>query len=189
MVSMAGAALLLPYLPMTPGQILLNNLVYDASQTAIPTDNVDPDVEAVPARWDVGSIARFMVMFGPISSVFDYVTFGLLLLLLGTSESSASAFHAGWFIESLFTQILVVLVIRTKRTPFWRSRPSRELALAVGLALVVAVAIPLSPLAGVLAFGGLPLLFWPLLACIVAAYLALVETVKFVFNRIDTRPH
>ena len=86
MLSMAGAALLLPFLPMTPGQILLNNLIYDASQTAIPTDNVDPDVEAVPARWDVHAIERFMIVFGPISSIFDYVTFGLLLLMLGNNE-------------------------------------------------------------------------------------------------------
>jgi P-type Mg2+ transporter len=187
MLSMAGAALLLPFLPMTPGQILLNNLIYDASQTAIPTDTVDPDVEAVPARWDVGSIARFMVLFGPISSVFDYVTFGLLLLLLGTGESAASAFHAGWFIESLFTQVLVVLVIRTKRTPFWLSRPSRELALGIALALAVAVAIPLSPLAGVLSFGVLPPAFWPLLVVVVAGYLVLVETTKSVFNRLEAR--
>ena len=187
MLSMAGAALLLPYLPMTPGQILLNNLIYDASQTAIPTDNVDADVEAIPARWDIGSVARFMVLFGPISSIFDYVTFGLLLLLLGTSDKAASAFHAGWFIESLFTQILVVLVIRTRRTPFWQSRPSRELIFAVVLALGVAVAIPLSPLASVLSFGGLPTLFWPMLVGVVIAYLALVETAKSVFNRLESR--
>jgi Mg2+-importing ATPase len=187
MLSMAGAALLLPFLPMTPGQILLNNLIYDASQTTIPTDTVDADVEAVPARWDIGAISRFMVLFGPISSLFDYVTFGLLLLLLGTSDAAASAFHTGWFIESLFTQILVVLVIRTTRTPFWRSRPSRELALAVVAALVVAVGIPLSPLAGVLDFGALPPLFWPMLVVVVVAYLALVETAKAVFARFEAR--
>ncbi len=156
---------------MTPGQILLNNLIYDASQTAIPTDTVDPDVEAVPARWDVHAIERFMVLFGPISSIFDYVTFGLLLLLLGTSEDSASAFHAGWFIESLFTQILVVLAIRTRMSPFWRSRPSRPLAAAIVGALVVAVIVPLSPLGSVLGFGALPAQFWLLLVAIVAAYL------------------
>jgi Mg2+-importing ATPase len=183
MLSMAGAAAVLPYLPMTPGQILLNNLIYDASQTAIPTDTVDPDVEAVPASWDVHAIERFMVLFGPISSIFDYVTFGLLLLLLGTSASAARAFHAGWFIESLFTQILVVLVIRTRRTPFWLSRPSRQLAAAIAAALVVAIVIPLSPLAALMEFGGLPPLFWPLLAVVVIAYLVLVETAKVLFNR------
>ena len=183
MLSMAGAALLIRnFLPMTPGQILLNNLIYDASQTAIPTDHVDPDVEAVPARWDVHSIERFMILFGPISSIFDYATFGLLLLLLGSGPNSAAAFHTGWFVESLFTQILVVLVIRTRMSPFWRSRPSRELALAIFAALVVAVVVPISPLGSVLGFGALPIAFWFLLVGIVAAYLTMVEIAKRIYD-------
>ena len=179
MLSMTGAALLLPFLPMTPGQILLNNLIYDASQTAIPTDTVDPDVGAVPARWDVHAIKRFMLIFGPISSIFDFVTFGLLLLVLGQNEK---AFHTGWFIESLFTQILVVLVIRTRRSPFWLSRPSRPLLGAIVAALAAAVIIPLSPLGDVLGFSPLPLAFWLLLVVVVAAYLALVELAKRRFE-------
>jgi Mg2+-importing ATPase len=180
MLSMTVAALVLPFLPMTPGQILLNNLIYDTSQTAIPTDFVDPDVEERPARWDVGAIQRFMLVFGPISSVFDVLTFGLLLLVLG---AGASTFHTGWFIESLFTQVLVVLVIRTRRTPFWRSRPSTPLLLAVVGAVAAAVVIPLSPIGGILGFAALPIGFWPLLACIVVAYLTLVELVKWWFVR------
>jgi Mg2+-importing ATPase len=179
MLSMTGAALLLPFLPMTPGQILLNNLIYDASQTAIPTDTIDPDAEAVPARWDVHAIQRFMLIFGPISSVFDFVTFGLLLLVLGANER---AFHTGWFIESLFTQILVVLVIRTRRSPFWLSRPSRPLLGAIAAALAAAVIVPLSPLGDVLGFTALPIAFWLLLVVIVAAYLALVELAKRRFE-------
>jgi len=179
MLSMAGAALLLPFLPMTPGQILLNNLIYDASQTALPTDTVDPEVEAEPARWDIRGIERFMVVFGPISSVFDYLTFGLLLLLLGTNER---AFHTGWFVESLFTQVLVVLAIRTRRSPFWRSRPSPQLAVAIVGALAAAILIPLSPLGDLLGFGALPPAFWLFLAAIVPAYLALVEVTKRRFN-------
>jgi Mg2+-importing ATPase len=175
MLSMAGAALLLPFLPMTPGQILLNNLIYDASQTALPTDVVDPEVEAKPARWDIHGVERFMLVFGPISSVFDFLTFGLLLLVLGPNEK---AFHTGWFIESLFTQILVVLVIRTRRSPFWRSRPSRELVVAIVAALAAAVLIPASPLGALLEFAALPPLYWVLLVGIVVGYLALVETVK-----------
>jgi len=175
MLSMAGAALVLPFLPMTPGQILLNNLIYDASQTALPTDTVDPEVEALPARWDIRGVERFMIVFGPISSLFDFLTFGLLLLVLGLDER---AFHTGWFIESLFTQILVVLVIRTRRSPFWRSRPSRELVVAIVLALAAAVLIPASPLASLLEFAGLPPLYWVMLVGIVVAYLALVEAVK-----------
>ena len=179
MLSMTGAALLLPFLPMTPGQILLNNLIYDASQTAIPTDAIDDDVRAVPARWDVTAIQRFMLIFGPISSLFDYVTFGLLLLVLGVNER---AFHTGWFIESLFTQVLVVLVIRTRRSPFWRSRPSPQLLGAVVAALAAALLIPLSPLGTVLGFSPLPWVFWPLLVIVVAAYLALVELAKRRFE-------
>ena len=175
MLSMAGAALVLPFLPMTPGQILLNNLIYDASQTALPTDTVDPEVEALPARWDIRGVERFMVVFGPISSLFDFLTFGLLLLVLGQDER---AFHTGWFVESLFTQILVVLVIRTRRSPFWHSRPSRELVVAIIAALAAAVLIPASPLGTLLEFAGLPPLYWVLLIGIVMGYLALVEVVK-----------
>ena len=175
MLSMTGAALVLPFLPMTPGQILLNNLIYDASQTAIPTDTVDPDVAALPARWDVQAIQRFMLIFGPISSLFDFLTFGVLLRVLGTRQAS---FQTGWFIESLCTQVLVVLVIRTRLTPFWRSRPSGPLLGAIAAALAAAVLIPLSPLAGVLGFGPLPVAFWPVLVGLVAAYLGLVEIVK-----------
>jgi Mg2+-importing ATPase len=180
MLSMAGAALLLPFLPMTPGQILLNNLIYDASQTAIPTDTVDDAVTGTPARWDVGSIRRFMLIFGPVSSVFDFITFGVLLWAVGANEQQ---FQTGWFIESLFTQILVVLVIRTRLSPFWRSRPSRPLTIAIIAALALTVVIPLSPLAPVLGFAALPAVFWVLLVVLVAGYLALVELVKRRFDK------
>jgi Mg2+-importing ATPase len=185
MISMAGAALVLPFLPMSPGQILLNNLIYDASQTAIPSDNVDPEVEAEPARWDVHAIERFMVVFGPISSIFDYATFGLLILMLGTKNEDS--FHTGWFVESLFTQILVVLAIRTRMSPFWRSRPSKQLGAAIVAALAAAVLIPLSPLGSVIGFGGLPWQFWLLLVGLVAAYLTMIEIVKRFFDRYETR--
>ncbi len=185
MLSMAGAALLLPFLPMLPSQILLNNLIYDASQTAIPSDNVDVDVEAEPARWDVHAIERFMIIFGPISSIFDYVTFGLLLLMLG---NNADSFRTGWFVESLFTQILVVLVIRTRRSPFWLSRPSRQLGAAIVAALAVAVIIPLSPFgSSLMGFGALPWQFWPLMIAIVVAYLTLVEVTKRIFDLREAR--
>ena len=180
MLSMTGAALVLPFLPMTPGQILLNNLIYDASQTAIPTDTVDDAVTGTPARWDVGSIRRFMLVFGPVSSVFDFLTFGVLLWAVGANEQQ---FQTGWFIESLFTQVLVVLVIRTRLSPFWRSRPSRSLTIAIIAALAATVVIPLSPLAPVLGFAALPAVFWVLLAVLVAGYLALVELVKRRFDK------
>jgi Mg2+-importing ATPase len=182
MISMAGAAAILPFLPMLPGQILLNNLIYDASQTALPSDNVDADVESEPARWDVHAIERFMVVFGPISSIFDYLTFGALLLMLGTNNPES--FRAGWFVESLFTQILVVLVIRTRITPFWRSRPSKQLGLAIVAALAVAVIVTVTPIGSeLLKFGALPWQFWILLVFLVAAYLTLIEIVKRIFDR------
>jgi len=188
MISMAGAALVLPYLPMLPSQILLNNLIYDASQTALPSDNVDADAQAEPARWDVHAIERFMVVFGPISSIFDYITFGLLLLMLGTSAKNEGSFQAGWFVESLFTQILVVLAIRTRMSPFWRSRPSRQLGIAIVAALTVAVIVTLSPIgSALLSFGALPWQFWLLLVAMVAAYLTLIEIVKRFFDRHEAR--
>ncbi len=182
MLSMTGAALLLPFLPMTPGQILLNNLIYDASQTAIPTDTIDPDVAAVPAHWDVHAIQRFMLLFGPLSSLFDFLTFGALLLVLGVNQA---VFQTGWFVESLFTQVLVVLVIRTRLSPFWHSRPSRPLVGAIVAALAAAVIIPLSPLGPILGFAALPPAYWFLLVVLVAAYLGLVELVK---RRFEPRP-
>jgi Mg2+-importing ATPase len=175
MLSMAGAALLLPFLPMLPSQILLNNLIYDASQTAIPTDGIDTETEGVPARWDIRGIERFMLLFGPISSVFDFLTFGLLLLILG---ADAAAFHTGWFVESLATQVLVIFVIRTQRTPFWRSRPSVPMTLAALGAVVAAVVLPLSPVAGLLGFVPMPIAFWVALPVLVVAYLAIVEIAK-----------
>ncbi len=126
-----------------------------------------------------------MIIFGPISSIFDYVTFGLLLLMLG---NNADSFRTGWFVESLFTQILVVLVIRTRRSPFWLSRPSRQLGAAIVAALAVAVIIPLSPFgSSLMGFGALPWQFWPLMIAIVVAYLTLVEVTKRIFDLREAR--
>ncbi len=175
MLSMAGAALLLPFLPMLPSQILLANLIYDLSQTVIPSDTIDVEAEDEPARWNLRGIERFMIVFGPISSVFDYLTFAALLLFAGENEA---VFHTGWFVESLATQILVILAIRTRRIPFWRSRPSRPLLISVVVAVGVAVLLPLSPFATALGFVALPPLLWPVIALYVVLYMALVEVVK-----------
>lgn len=175
MLSMAAAVLFLPFLPMLPSQILLNNLIYDASQTAIPSDDIDPETEALPARWDIRGIGRFMLLFGPISSIFDFATFGFLLLVLHAGEAE---FHTGWFVESLATQVLVIFVIRTRRSPFWRSRPSAPLVATALTAVVVAILLPISPMAGALGFQQLPLLFWAGLGGFVVVYLAIVETAK-----------
>jgi P-type Mg2+ transporter len=122
-----GAWLFLGFLPMLPSQILLNNLLYDSSQMAIPTDNVDPEQVAQPSRWDVGLIRRFMLFFGPISSLFDFATFGVMLWVF---HAGPALFRSGWFVESLATQTLVIFAIRTRRIPFFRSHPSLPLLLA-----------------------------------------------------------
>jgi Mg2+-importing ATPase len=185
MLSMAGAALLLPFLPMLPSQILLNNLIYDASQTAIPSDTIDPEAELQPARWDIRGIERFMIVFGPVSSIFDFATFAFLLLVLHADETQ---FHTGWFIESLATQVLVIFVIRTRRSPFWHSRPSRLLIASAVAAVVAAVVLPLSPLAGLLGFTGLPPVFWIAVPLFVLLYLATVELVKRLMWRHSRSP-
>ena len=121
MFSMAGASLFIPFLPMLPAQVLLNNVLYDISQFALPFDNVDPEDIKYPRKWNIGMIRRYMLVFGPVSSVFDFVTFYILLNVL---QLNASGFQTGWFLESLATQTLVVHIIRTRKIPFLQSFPS-----------------------------------------------------------------
>jgi len=183
MFSAAGASLFLSFLPMLPSQILLNNLLYDSSQLAIPTDNVDPEQLARPSRWDVGFIRRFMLFFGPVSSVFDCVTFGVMLWIF---HAGAPLFRSGWFVESLATQTLVIFAIRTRRIPFFRSRPSVPQLLAALAALgavTVGTLLPATPLARPLGFQPLPGPFYLALALMVACYLALIELGKRWFYR------
>jgi len=180
MFSAAGASLFLPFLPMLPSQILLNNLLYDSSQLAIPTDNVDPEQLARPSRWDVGFIRRFMLFFGPVSSAFDFVTFGIMLWIFHAGEP---LFQAGWFVESLATQTLVIFAIRTRRIPFFRSHPSVPLLLAALGAVTVGALLPATPLARALGFQPLPGAFYAALAVMVACYLALIEAGKRWFYR------
>lgn len=184
MFSVTVAAAFLPFLPMLPFQILLNNLLYDTSQLAIPTDHVDEELLLRPSHWDIGSIRRFMLRFGPISSIFDLATFAVLLWVF---HASAPEFRSGWFIESLATQTLVVFVIRTLRVPFLRSRPSRTLTVSVFGVVVVGIAIPMSPVAATLGFAPLPLGFSVVLALFVVAYLAAVDIAKLFFFR-EARP-
>ena len=174
MFSMAAASLFLPFLPMLPTQILLNNFLYDLAQVTIPTDRVDPGFLRRPQRWNVNLIRAFMVGIGPISSVFDFVTFWALFKLFGASES---LFHTGWFVESLATQTLVLFVIRTAGNPL-RSRPSRPLALTTVAVVVVALVLPFTPAAAPLGFEPLPARFFVFLAVVVGAYLACVEVAK-----------
>jgi Mg2+-importing ATPase len=179
MFSMAGAAFLLPFLPMLPIQILLNNLLYDVSEIAIPFDRVDPEATALPVKWDVKLIERFMLVFGPVSSIFDFLTFYVLLHLFAAGEA---LFQTGWFIESITTQVLVVFAIRTRRQ-FFRSKPHRLLvAMALG-SITLAVILPFLPIGQWFGFVVPPPLFFAYLIGATAAYLALVEIIKGFFYR------
>jgi Mg2+-importing ATPase len=180
MFSAAGASLVLSFLPMTATQILLNNFLYDVSEMTIPTDEVDEEQLRRPAHWDLRLIRRFMLVFGPISSLFDFLTFGMMLWLF---HAGPSLFQSGWFVESLATQTLIIFVIRTRRTPFFRSRPSLALA-GTSLAVVAVGAIlPFTPLGRLFGFSPLPPLFFVALAGMVVIYLLMVETAKALFYR------
>ena len=185
MFSAAGASLFLTFLPMLPSQILLNNLLYNAGQLVIPTDHVDPEVLARPAAWDIAFVRRFMAVFGPVSSIFDFCTFGVMLGLLHAGHAE---FRSGWFVESIATQTLVIYVIRTRRVPFLRSRPSPAmLAVPTGCALIGAL-LPFSPLRHLLGFTALPLAFFLILVGMILAYLVLVEVAKARFYAVSAHP-
>jgi len=187
MFSAAGASLLLNFLPMLPSQILLNNLLYDTSQLSIPTDNVDEEQTRRPSHWDIGFIRRFMVCFGPLSSVFDFATFGIMLWVF---HSGPVQFRTGWFVESLATQTLVIFAIRTRRIPFFRSHPSLPLSLSALGVVAVGAVLPATALAQTLGFAPLPVGFFAALSGMVVAYLCLIEIGKRVFYRTarTTRP-
>jgi len=187
MFSAALASTFLSFLPMLPSQILLNNLLYDSSQMTIPTDLVDDEMLARPSHWDLHFIRRFMLFFGPISSVFDFITFAIMLRVF---HAGPPLFRSGWFVESLATQTLVVFVIRTRRIPFWRSRPSRAMLLAVVTVVVIGACLPYSPFSHVLGFHPLPALFFVALIGMVVAYLTLVEFGKrLFFERVPAPTH
>jgi P-type Mg2+ transporter len=181
MFSAGGASLFLSFLPMLPTQILLNNLLYDAGEMTIPTDNVDEEQLQRPAHWDTAFIRRFMTLFGPISSIFDFATFGIMIWVF---DAHAPLFRSGWFVESLATQSLVIFAIRTRRVPFLRSRPSTPLAVATIGCVAIGVALPFSPLADVLGFTAVPAGFLAALAAMIVVYLVLIELGKRHFYRV-----
>jgi Mg2+-importing ATPase len=179
MFSVLGASVFLPFVPMAPLQILTNNLLYDLSQVAIPTDAVDPEQVAKPRPWAIGQITRYILFIGPCSSVFDYVTFFVMLYVFGCWDpANASLFQTGWFVESLLTQTLIIHVIRTNRVPFLQSRASWPLTATTAAVVLVGSSLPFSPLGPVLGFTPLPLLYWPLLAGILLGYVTLTQIVK-----------
>jgi Mg2+-importing ATPase len=181
MFSAAGASVFLSFLPMLPSQILLNNLLYNTGQLVIPTDRVDPEALARPAAWDMKFIRNFMAVFGPVSSIFDFATFWVMLALLHAGHTE---FRTGWFVESIATQTLVVYVIRTRRVPFFKSRPSLPMLLVPTGAALVGAILPYTGLANLLGFTPLPTAFFLLLFAMVVVYLLLVELAKTRFYRV-----
>jgi P-type Mg2+ transporter len=180
MVSAAGASIVLPFLPMTPVQFLLNDILYDVSQLSIPTDNVDADQILQPKNWDINYIKRFMIIFGLIGTVYDFLTFGVMYFVF---RARGPLFQTGWFVTSFITEVLVVFVIRTKRSPFWKSKPSLPF-LATCLAVVlIGLYLPFSPLATYFGFLPLPKLYFGFLLGITLTYLVFVEIGKHFLNR------
>jgi P-type Mg2+ transporter len=186
MFSAAGGSILLNFLPMLPTQILLNNLLYDTGEMTIPTDQVDEELLGRPAQWDIHLIRRFMIFFGPISSIFDFLTFGVMLFIF---HARGSLFQTAWFTESLATQSLVIFAIRTRRVPFLRSRPGMALTLGTFGSVAIGLAVPFTPLGSLFGFTPLPLGFLGLLVVMVVVYLGLVEAGKsFFYARPIPRP-
>ncbi len=195
MFSVVGGAYFLPFLPMAPIQVLVNNLLYDISQVGIPLDNVDEEYLSKPRQWDIKSIRNFMVFIGPISSIFDYATFFLMLYAFGCAAFSAPGaslaqkahleqlFHTGWFVESLLTQTLIVHIIRTRRIPFVQSSASKPMLFTTLMVMALGVWLPFSPFARFLGFTPLPAVFFLWLAGFLVTYAVLTHVVKTWFGR------
>ncbi|MBU4099084.1 HAD-IC family P-type ATPase, partial [Patescibacteria group bacterium] len=178
MFSAAGASAFLPFLPMMPVQILLTNALYDVAQLSVPTDNVDHESLVKPRHWNIEFIKNYMLFFGPLSSIFDYLTFSMLLLVFHAQEK---LFQTGWFVESLATQVLIVFVIRTVKKPFYKSKPSKWLIITSLGIVGVGIALPFSPLAASLGFVALPPLYFVFLIIIIVAYLFFIDMAKRLF--------
>lgn len=182
MFSMLGASALFPFLPMLPLQIITQNLLYDFSQTAIPWDNMDEEFMAKPKKWDAGSIQRFMFWIGPTSSIFDYVTFAVMFFIFSANmPDKQSLFQTGWFVEGLFSQTLIVHMIRTRKIPFIQSWASAPLTAVTSLILLVSIIIPFTPIAKPLKMTALPLAYFPWLIGIIIAYCLLTQLVKNIY--------
>jgi P-type Mg2+ transporter len=183
MFSMAGASLFLPFLPLLPTQILVTNLLTDLPEMTIATDNVDLESVEQPRRWDIHFIRRFMMVFGLVSSIFDYLTFGLLLYVL---RATPGQFRTGWFMESVISASLIVLVVRTRK-PFFKSRPGKYLLIATLLIVAATLVLPMTPMARIFEFTPLPLKFVPVLAVVVALYVLCAELTKVWFYKRESK--
>jgi Mg2+-importing ATPase len=179
MFSVLGASAFLPFLPMAPIQVLTNNLLYDFSQVPIPADAVDEEQVASPRPWNIAEIQRFILVIGPISSIFDYTTFFVMLWVFKAADPAhASLFQTGWFVESLMTQTLIIHVIRTNKIPFVGSRASGPLIFTTISIMAFGAWLPSSPMAAALGFTALPPLYWPILLLTLLGYMALTQVIK-----------
>jgi Mg2+-importing ATPase len=179
MFSVLGASSFLPFIPMAPIQVLSNNLLYDFSQIPIPVDAVDEEQVARPRPWNIGEITRFILYIGPISSIFDYTTFFVMLWVFKCWDPSrASVFQTGWFVESLMTQTLIIHVIRTNKIPFFESRASWPLTATTLAMMAVGMWLPYSPLASPLGLVQLPRAYWPILMATLLCYMCLTQLIK-----------
>jgi P-type Mg2+ transporter len=184
MFSVLVASAFLPFLPMLAIQILVNNLLYDISQISIPWDRMDEDWLEKPRQWGIGSIARFMVFIGPISSIFDITTFlGMWYLFGANSPAKQSLFQSAWFIESLMTQTLIVHMIRTEKIPFLQSTAAIPVVLLTSAIIAIACYLPASPMGPAFGMVHLPPAFWPFLAATVLAYCLLTQALKQLYIR------
>jgi len=180
MFSMAGASLFLPFLPLLPKQILLTNLLTDFPEMSIAGDRVDREMLTQPRRWNIKFICNFMLTFGPLSSIFDFLTFGILLLLLHASQGQ---FRTGWFMESVISASVIVLVVRTRR-PFIRSRPGKYLLLSTLIIAGITLVLPSLPVAAAFGFRPVPVFFFPALGAILILYSLSAEMAKRIFYRL-----
>ena len=189
MLSVLGASAWLPFIPMAPIQVLTNNLLYDFSQTGIPTDNVDDEIVARPLKWNIANIKRFMIFIGPISSIFDYATFALMWWVFKCNAFHPgdengpidNLFQTGWFVESLLTQTLIVHIIRSRQIPFFGSRASTHMILTTLAVIAIGAWLPYSPFANYLGLVRLPALYWVFITGFMLLYAALTHGVKTWF--------
>jgi P-type Mg2+ transporter len=177
MFSVLGASAFLPFVPMAPLQVLTNNLLYDFSQVPIPTDTVGEEQTAKPRPWQIGELTRFILFIGPISSIFDYTTYFVMLFVFH-AWNDARLFQTGWFVESLMTQTLIIHVIRTNKVPFLQSRASWPLTATTVVIMALGAWLPFSPAAAALGFVPLPPLYWPFLGATLLCYVLLTQIVK-----------
>jgi Mg2+-importing ATPase len=181
MFSASAGSVFLPFLPMLPIQILFLNLLYNFSNLTLPTDNVDAEYTKWPRRWDIGFVKRFTIFFGPFSSVYDFLTYGIMLFIFG---ASAALFQSAWFVESFWTQTLIIFVIRTRRIPFFTSRPGKWLAILTLATVAFGTIVPFTPLGELMGFTSLPPAFWILNVLMTVTYLFLVDAGKVFFYKI-----